>query len=212
MINAVLEPSGLTRPSPTAQMSVGETTASALSAVFTVGVGATVHEVPSQCSTRAVTPGDLPTAHTFFDVIAATPRSPPRPVPPGFGPVGTGTSAQAVPFQCSAHGTFGTGLMAVASPPTAQMSLAPTPCTAFSTSFRNCGFGPITCVQAAPFQCRIRPPSSSSSLVSPNTPTAHASVAVRANTPFRPLRLTCGLGLATSVQVVAAAAGGAPKS
>src|SRR5690349_13236754 len=70
MISAVFVPSGLTRPSPTAQMSVGDTAATAFRPARTVGVVATVHDLPSQCSTSAVTPGDLPTAHTLVEVSA----------------------------------------------------------------------------------------------------------------------------------------------
>src|SRR5437879_4868260 len=86
--------------------------------------GSCVQDVPSQCSMIAVRPGDLPTAQTLLLASAATPLSPPRPVPPGLGPVGIGTEVHAVPSQCTASGTFGSWFWLVAMPPTAQASFA----------------------------------------------------------------------------------------
>jgi hypothetical protein len=183
IINPLRVPLAFTTPSPTAHSSLADTAATAFRATRTVGTVASVHAVPSQCSAIAVTPGDLPTAQASVADSATTPRSPPRPVPPGFGPVGTGTSRHAVPSQCSAQGTFGSWFTATAAAPTAHTSLVAVPLTALSRSLRNCGLGARTWVHAVPFQCSVSPPCSSSLAVSPNTPTAQASVAVRGHTP-----------------------------
>src|SRR5262245_49280478 len=179
MINAVLVPSALTRPPPTAQMLVGETTARSLIVLFTAGVAATVQAVPFQCSINTLPDRDRPPIHTFVGLIAATAFNPPRAVP--VGPVCTGVSAHAVPFQCIANTSRGTWFCAVAAAPTAHTSVADVPSTANSRSLRNCGSGTGTEVQVVPFQCRARPALPSVFAVSPTWPTAQASVAVRAN-------------------------------
>src|SRR5262249_28841932 len=152
-----LVPLALVSWSPTAQMLVGETAATASRPVLMVGTGATVQDVPSQCSMSAVTPADLPTAQTLLLASATTPLRLPRPVPPGLGPVGIGTEVQVVPSQCSASGNFGSWFCAPAMPPTAQASLADTAVTAFSVWLRNRTTGVGVFVHVVPFQCRARP-------------------------------------------------------
>src|SRR4051794_21609928 len=208
MSSAVLVPSGLVTGSPAAQMSVGETAATAFSPRLIAGIGASVQAVPFQCSIGAVRPGALPPAAPSLRLSPATPPRPPRPVPPGFGPVGIGTEVQAVPSQCTASGTLGSWFCAVAMPPTAQASLAATALTPVSVSFRNLATGTGVDAHAVPSQCSARPPLASALPISPTWPTAQASVAVRPNTPFSLSSAGLGFGLGVTANFVAAAAGG----
>src|SRR5580704_6168825 len=90
---------------------------------------------------------------------------------------GVGTTDQAVPFQWAASEDVTRETVAR---PTAQASVAEEALTALSTVFRApVTVGPVTWDQAVPFHLAV------SGVVADRSPTAHASVSVRADTALK---------------------------
>src|SRR5690242_2248008 len=90
-------------PNPTAQISVGATTAMASRPAPLgpgVGLDTIVQFVPFQCSTSGTMPvglGAFPTAQTSLAATTATPLRELEPMPV----LGPGTTLHSLPFQCS---------------------------------------------------------------------------------------------------------------
>jgi hypothetical protein len=86
---------------PTAQALLAEVAVTALRMPFTTGLRASRHDLPFQCSITVwkltVKSVSVPTAHAFFEDVAAAPI---RMAPPGTG-FGLETRRQARPFQRS---------------------------------------------------------------------------------------------------------------
>src|SRR5690242_4733723 len=194
---------------PTAQMSVGETAEMLDSTAFAklvpdgtagTGTGTTDQAVPSQCSASGRASLPWPTAQALAGPRSATPYSDAS-LPP-LAAVGVGTMVHAVPFQCAARVLWLAALMLFVLP-TAQASFGPLAETPSRRSSWRTMFVVGACCHCVPFQrsAKICRPASSPALWF--SPTAQASVAVRAETALRVV--ADGLTLGTTVQAGVAA-------
>src|SRR5215469_8647329 len=144
-------------------MSVAELAETAESTFPGLGLGMTVHAVPSQCSTSVSTApfeaGWNPTAMTLSDARAMTPFSAELSFVPSFG---LGTAFQLEPSQWRIMGR--SRAVQVKENPTAHTSFEETAATLFSTLpvllFLQLGvepgFGVETVAQLEPFQRKAR--------------------------------------------------------
>src|SRR6185312_210156 len=123
-------------------------------------------------------------------------------VPAGTAGTGTGTTDQAVPFQCAARVLWLAALMLFVLP-TAQASFGPLAETPSRRSSWRTMFVVGTCCHCVPFQRSAKICEPASSPAPGNWPTAQASVAVRAEMALRVV--ADGLTLGTTVQVGVAA-------
>src|SRR5215469_9435587 len=162
-----------------------------------LGVAIPAHLVPFQCRARVWDrpPVEvLPTAHAFVAELASTANR--GLVVPGCG---LATRAHCRPFQCMiSEVSFP---LVAPTLPTAHALLAEVAVTPNSSSLLPAppGLGLAPCVQAVPFQCRIRV---WSAVPLSKVPTAHASVADTACTLDRSLKSRLGFGLSTCVQLL----------
>src|SRR5215469_3620821 len=194
---------------PTAQMSVAETAEILDSTAFAklvpdgtagVGTGTTDQAVPSQCSASGRASLPWPTAQALAGLRSATSYSDAS-LPP-LAAAGVGTMVHAVPSQCAARMSWLAKLIMFVLP-TAQASSGPLAETPSRRSSWRTMFGVGTCCHCVPFQRSAKICEPASSPTPGNWPTAHASVAVRAETALRVV--ADGLTLGTTVQVGVAA-------
>src|SRR6266581_5702685 len=151
--------------SPTAQMSLAETMATAkkrLASVLGLGLETTLQLLPFHCSISVPLPLS-PTAHTSLVETAATPKRSLN-APSGLG---LGTMLHAVPSQCKVSVWSLPRVLSLV--PTAQTSLAETLATAWSSLFPVEALGLWTTVQAA--ACATAGASSRASSTAATTPT-----------------------------------------